>query len=245
MLLDRYALISGATGGIGSQTAKLFASKGARLVLLARDEQKLQALKEELEPFGVEVHCFAFDIANKEEIKNFFKSLQKITKVLDIVVNNAGILHSGMFALTKEEEIERVFQTNTTSSFYLLQYATRFLKKSKVASVVSVGSIMAEKGSFAHSLYSASKSALLGLNNSLAKEFAPHIRFNIVSPGVVDTKLIADMPEQNRQEVIKNTPLGRIAKPKEVAEVILFLASDMASFITGEVIHVDGGLCLI
>ena len=245
MLKGRDILITGSTGGIGFATAEIFALNGANLMLVAHDLQKLEDQKNYLKKYNITVEIYCVDIASESEVKRLYGKLFKIRKKLDSIVNNAGVLHSKMFGMISSNELNEVFQTNTLSSFYMLQYGVRFLKKSDVASVVNIGSVMAEQGSLGHTLYSASKSALLGLSRSLAKELAPEIRVNLVAPGVVETKLIASMQKEQREAIVKNTPLNRVAKPEEVAKAILFLVSDMSSFVTGEVLHVDGGLCSI
>ena len=245
MLKNCWSLISGASGGIGVSLAKEFAKNGSNLVLVAKDEIKLIGLKKELKEFGVEVYTFAFDISSYDEVKQFFKNLPKITKRLDIVINNAAIMHTSMIATTKKEDIDKLFQTNVFSAFYILSFASRVMLKAKKGSIVNINSIMGCSGASGHSLYSATKASISGFTKSLSKELAPFIRVNEIAPGVVDTKMIEKLKDEEKEKIIQNTPLKRIANPDEIAKVALFLSSDMASFITGECIRVDGGLCSI
>ena len=245
MLKNCWSLISGTSGGIGKSIAKEFAKNGSNLLLLARDEEKLTNIKEELKEFGVEVHTFAFDISSYDEVKRFFKNLPKITKKLDIVINNAAVMHTSSIATTKKEDIDKVFQTNVFSGFYILSFASRMMLRAKKGSIVNINSIMGCSGASGHSLYSATKASISGFTKSLAKELAPFVRVNEIAPGVVDTKMIQKLSDEEKEKIIKNTPLNRIANPDEIAKVALFLSSDMASFITAECIRVDGGLCSI
>lgn len=239
MLTDRWVLITGASSGIGEATAQLFAKNGAKLLLLARDMQKLQAIQKSIK---TQCHIFSVDVSKYDEIKECFIQIRKITKTIDVLVNNAGILESSMFMMTKQETIKNLFEVNTFSQMYVTQFASKMMIKQKKGSIVNVASIMGVSGASAHALYSASKSAVIGFSKSLAKELSP-IRVNAIAPGIVDTPLLDSLSEEQKEELSKKIPLKRLATPQEIAQSILFLASDMSSYITATILEVDGGLC--
>jgi len=241
MLKEKWAIVTGASSGIGLATAKLFSQNGAKLILIARDESRLKALKEELES---ETHIFSVDVSRYDEIKECFLKIRKITKNIDILVNNAGILKSSMFIMTNQSSIEELFRINTFSQMYMAQFASKMMIKQKRGSIINISSIMGVSGSSAHAAYSASKAAIVGFTKSLAKELAP-IRVNAVAPGVVMTPLIDSLTLDEKEELVKKIPLKRLASPKEIAMSIMFLASEMSSYITASVLEVDGGLCSI
>jgi len=242
MLKNRWTLLVGANGSIGEETAKLLSKNGSNLILVAKDKNRLESLERKIE--NVEVYCFDVNIKNQNEIKNLFKNIRKITKKLDIVVNNAAVMNISTLIGIKADDIEEVFRVNLFSQFYILQLAYRMMLKNEKASIINISSLMGIEGNFGHSLYASSKSALIGFSKSLAKELAP-VRVNVVAPSVVQTDMINSLNQEEKEKIILKTPLKRIAKPEEIANVILFLASDMSSFITSEVIRVDGGLCSI
>jgi len=242
MLQGKWVLITGASRGIGRATAKEFALQGANLLLVARDAQALQTIQEEIQTPS---HTFVCDLSNEKEIKELFLKIRKITKVLDVVVNNAGILYSAPLFMSKREDIEKVFATNFYSVVHISQYASRMMLAKKQGSIINISSIMGISGASAHSIYSASKASLIALTKSLAQELSPYIRVNAIAPGVVDTSIIDGMDEEKQRVLKERTPLQRFAKESEVAQSILFFATDMSSFITGEVLRVDGGLCSI
>jgi 3-oxoacyl-[acyl-carrier protein] reductase len=242
MLKDRWVLITGASKGIGKATAREFAKNGANLLLVARDKQALQALHNELQTSS---YIFICDISTEVEIKQLFVKISKITKTIDVLINNAGILYSAPLLMSKRDEMEKLFATNFYSVMHMSQYASRMMLRQKKGSIVNLSSVMGIEGAKNHTAYSASKASLIALSKSLSKELAPFIRVNVVAPGVVETSLIESLKNTQREKIINTIPLQRFAKDIEIAQTILFLASDMSSFITGEVLRVDGGLCSI
>jgi len=242
MLDKKYALITGASRGIGAATARIFAKKGANLILVARNKEALQKIQDELSLL-TQVHIYACDLQKSTEIKKLFGFIRTHTKELDILIHAAGMMYSAMQMMSREQIIKELFDTNFISAYELSRYASKMMLRQKSGSIVFISSIMALEGAKAHSAYSASKSALKGLMHSLAKEYAPHIRINCVAPGVVQTDMIASLSKEEKERIIAATPLARLAMPEEVAQTLLFLSSDMSSFITSQTIRVDGGLC--
>jgi len=242
MLENKWAIITGASSGIGLATAKLFAYHKANLILISKNKEKLKSITNEFEK---NIYIFETDLSNYDDIKKLFSDIRKITKKIDILVNNAGIIESSMLMMTQEENIKKLFENNTFSQIYMAQFTSKFMLKHKKGSIINITSIMGISGAKAHVAYSSSKAAIIGLTKSLAKELAPFVRVNAISPGIVDTPLISNISEEKKDKLTSQILLKRLATPKEIANAILFLASDMSSYITETVLEVDGGLCSI
>jgi 3-oxoacyl-[acyl-carrier protein] reductase len=242
MLEEKWVLITGASRGIGRSTAHEFSRNGAKLLLVARDRDELEKVQKEIQTLS---YIFVCDLANEEAIKKLFLEIRKITKNLDVVVNNAGILYSAPLLMSRREEMEKLFATNLYAVVHISQYASRMMLAQKKGSIINISSLMGISGAKSHALYSASKASLLGLTKSLSLELAPYIRVNAIAPGIVETSLIETMTPQKQEALKESTPLKRFAKDSEIAQTILFFASDMSSFVTGEILRVDGGLCSI
>ena len=242
MLRDKWVVITGASRGIGEATARLFAQNGAKLILVARNEAKLRQIQNELTPCS-EVYIYPCDIKQSDTIKELFSFIKQHTKELHILIHAAGMMQAGMQIMTKEQSLKELLDTNFISAYELSRYAAKTMLRQKSGAIIFFSSIMALEGAKAHSAYSASKAALEGLMRSLAKEYAPYIRINCVAPGVVETDMIASLSDEEKERIIAATPLARLAMPEEIAQTLLFLSSDMASFITSQTIRVDGGLC--
>jgi len=243
LLKNRYALITGSTSGIGKAIAEVFAENGAKVILHAKDTKKLDAAVLELEDKGFDVFGISFDVGDQASVKSGFMELKKKTKQLDILVNNAGVMEVGALMSISEQKLHELFATNTFGAFFTSQLASRMMMKQKSGSIINIGSVMGERGEAFHSAYAATKAALSALTKSLAKEFAPFsIRCNTIAPGVVETPMTESMSDEEREKFLNRIDLKRFADPKEVANVALFLASDLASYITGKTIEVDGGM---
>ena len=241
MLEGKTAIITGASSGIGLATAELFSKNGAFVILVSKNLKKLEKATENIERKAL----FQADLSKYDEVKKLFLDIKKITKNIDILVNNAGIIHSSMFMMTNDKTIKELFEVNTFSQMYMAQFASKMMLRQKKGSIINVSSIMGVEGAKGHVAYSASKSALIGFTKSLAKELAPFIRVNAVIPGVVDTPLLDNLDNEAKENLSSQILLKRLATPEEIAKCILFLASDMSSYITSTVLEVDGGLCSI
>lgn len=243
MLKNRYALITGATSGIGKAIATTFAKNGAQVILHGKDKEKLQKALTELQADGLQVFGVSFDVGSQESVKKGFGEIRKITKKLDILINNAGVMEVGALMGVSQQSLYELFAINTFGAFYTTQFASRMMVKQKNGVIVNIGSIMGERGEAFHSAYSASKAALGAFTKSIAKEFAPYnIRANMIAPGVVETAMTESMNEEEREKFLKRIALKRFATPQEVANAALFLSSDLSSYITGKTIEVDGGM---
>jgi 3-oxoacyl-[acyl-carrier protein] reductase len=241
----KVAFVTGSTHGIGWATAEVFAAHGATVVLNGHSDAMLlharaAALREK---FGVECHEICADIAQPDQVEKCYQEIFRRFKRLDVLVNNAGVLTSSLLGMISADCIRTMFETNAFSAILNLQQAARLMSRSGSGSIVNVTSILATHGEAGQSVYAASKAALIGLTLSAAKELAPrNIRVNAVAPGFIKTRMLEhNMTEAKSSERLAGIRMGRFGEPEEVARVILFLASDLASYVTGQILGVDGG----
>lgn len=241
--MRKNVLITGGSGGIGSAVALSFAKKGYNVgIVYNSDKESAEKLCLELKANEVASEIFKCDVSSRCEVEKLFCDFhEKIGKV-DVLVNNSGIAQQKLFLDITPREWQRIFDINVTGVFNMCQLALCDMLEKKQGSIVNVSSIWGVKGASCEAHYSATKAAVISLTESLAKEYGPSgIRVNSVAPGVIDTKMNAHLSEEDITALADETALGRIGKPEEVAEAILFLASDKASFITGQTLVCDGG----
>jgi 3-oxoacyl-[acyl-carrier protein] reductase len=246
MLLGKKVLITGAGRGIGNAIAHLFARHGAEVFINGRDEKVINALKVELEAaYAAVVHSIPFDVADPDAVKKGFRTLFALTKSLDVLVNNAGILDDALIGMVSHAQIQQTFSANTFSVLYCSQYAARMMQRNKRGSIINMASIIGRVGNAGQAVYGGSKAAVIGITQSLAKELAAqNIRVNAIAPGFIDTDMARSIPDEKYQQRMNSIAMGRIGTSEEVANVALFLASDLASYVTGQVIGVDGGMLI-
>lgn len=245
LLKDKVALITGASKGIGCSTARLFEAEGAILVLTSRTEAGLSAIKSELKFPNRHFFCL-LDVASLKSVDNLFVEINKQKIILDILINNAGImLPPKTFNLIEEEDYNLLFNTNVLGTMHVIKYALKHFLRKRQGSIINISSILGTKGTVGQSVYSSSKSALLGFTMSLSKELAPiNIRVNCVAPGFIETDMTTGIENSIREKTIASIGMKRIGKPEDVSKVILFLASNLSDYVTGQTIGVDGGMVI-
>jgi len=244
-MTNKVILITGATRGIGYATAKLAAMQRWTVILQGRDEERLLEIEEEFSAYGTTVHHLTYDVTDLNAIKKAFMWIKKEIGRLDALVNNAGILDDALLGMISEKQVSQTFGVNIEAVIYHMQYASRLMMKQKHGSIINVSSIIGRVGNAGQTVYSASKAAVIGATYSAAKELAPYnIRVNAVAPGFIETDMTKQLPKEKFEQRLSEIKMGRIGKPEEVANVILFLASDLSSYVTGQVIGVDGGMVI-
>jgi len=246
LLEDKLILITGATKGIGFATAKKFVQEGAQVFINGRNQSVLDKVADELGILSKhEVLTLCFDVSDPEQVKSNFQLLFKRVKGLDILVNNAGILDDALIGMVTSKQVNSVYGANTFGTLYCSQYASRLMQRRGGGSIVNISSIIGINGNEGQAVYGGSKAAVIGMTKSLAKELAPsNICVNAIAPGFIDTDMARSLDDDKFQERIDSIKMHRIGEPEEVANVALFLASSMSSYVTGQVIGVDGGMLI-
>lgn len=245
LLRGKVALVTGCDQGIGKSICCLFADHGATVYANILKEESAENLMLKCETLDGTVIPLVFDITDKSMIMESIKRIKKEQSgKLDILVNNAGVKYDGVVEMIDDNKIDTMFSVNVVGVIHMVQGALRLMKRNPDGGViVNISSIVGIRGNVGQSIYGATKGAVASLTRSWAKEFAPqHIRVNAVAPGSIDTRMFYEMSPERIQKSIEAIGLKRLGKPEEVAKVILFLASPLASYITGEIIGVDGGL---
>lgn len=244
-LLDgKTALVTGATRGIGRAIALKFASEGADIAFTYRSQEEAAlTLTAEIEAMGVRVKAYKSDAASFEDAHNVVTDAKETFGHIDILVNNAGITKDGLMMRMDEASWDAVIGTNLKSAFNFIHACTPIMARQRSGSIINMSSVVGVSGNAGQCNYSASKAGLTGLSKSIAKEMGPRgIRSNCIAPGFIATDMTGALPENLRQEWEKQIPLRRAGQPEDVAKVALFLASDLSSYVTGQVINCCGGM---
>ena len=244
-LLDgKTALVTGATRGIGRAIALRFAAEGADVAFTYRSQDEAAvALQAEMETMGVRAKAYKSDAASFEDAHNVVADVKETFGKIDILVNNAGITKDGLMMRMDEAAWDAVIGTNLKSAFNFIHACTPIMARQRGGSIINMSSVVGVSGNAGQCNYSASKAGLIGLSKSIAKEMGPRgIRSNCIAPGFIATDMTEALPENLRQEWEKQIPLRRGGQPEDVAKVALFLASDLSSYVTGQVINCCGGM---
>ena len=244
--MRRIALITGGSRGIGAACVRLFARSGYAVVFLAnRSVEKAQSLTDELRAEGLDVAYRLCDVSDGTQVASVAADILRSYRRIDVLVNCAGIAHIGLLTDMTDAEWDHLFAVNVRSVFSLTKAVLPGMISRQCGAIVNVSSMWGEVGASCEVAYSATKAALIGMTKALAKEVGPSgVRVNCVTPGVIDTDMNAKLREEDRAELADETPVGRIGSADEVARTILFLCGDDASFITGQVLGVSGGLVI-
>jgi 3-oxoacyl-[acyl-carrier protein] reductase len=234
-LAGKTALVTGGSRGIGAAIVRELAAAGATVVLCYRSgAEEAAALAGDVGARSVQA-----DVCSPEEAARLVDDAGDV----DILVNNAGVTRDGLLARMSDDDWRTVIETNLSSVFYTCRAVTRPMMKKRAGTIVNVSSIVGVHGNWGQTNYAASKAGIIGFTKSLARELGSRgVRANVVAPGYIDTRLTQVLPDEAKELMLRNTPLGRFGEPQDVARAVRFLCSDEASFITGEVLLVDGGL---
>lgn len=237
------ALVTGATGGIGRAIVKKLHDAGATVILTDRNQEMLDQFAADLKE---RVFAFSCDLGNPKDIEALIAKAEKAAGAVDIIVNNAGLTKDNLFMRMKDEDWDLVLNVNLTAGFRLIRAAIRGMMKRRYGRIVSMASVVGVTGNPGQANYSASKAGMIGMTKCLAAEVASRgITANCVAPGFIKTAMTDALPEEAKEKLARSIPMGRLGLPEDVANAVAFLASDEASYITGQTLHVNGGMAMI
>lgn len=238
-------LITGATGGIGRSICKLFQKQGAQLAIVGRDINKLNDFKQKELPDG-DVKVYAVDLSNENNIADLVEKVEADCGKIDVLINNAGITQDNLSLKISSEAWHKVLDTNLTSSFLLSKAVLPCMLKHRFGRIINMTSIVGVIGNAGQTNYAASKAGLIGMSKSMALEIASRgITVNCLAPGFIKTPMTDVLPEKAKEKLLDNIPMAKMGDPEDVANAAVFLASDEAGYITGQTIHVNGGMAMI
>jgi len=246
-LSGRVALVTGASQGIGRTCALRLAKDGATVAVAARNQEKLNELVAEITAVGGTAAAFALDVCDEDQVKATVKAILSTPQFgkIDILVNNAGITRDQLVMRMKRADWDAVLQTNLTSAYLCIQSVIPSMLKQRYGRIVNITSVFGQMGQAGQANYSASKAGLIGLTMAIAREVGSrNITCNAVAPGFIETAMTAVLSDDFKQTAVKQIPLGRVGSPDDVASAVAFLASDDASYITGHVLSVNGGMLM-
>ena len=246
MKLDgRVALVTGASQGIGHACALALAREGASVAVAARNQAKLDELVAEITSQGGKAAAFVMDVADEDQVKSAIKSAIAHFGKIDILVNNAGITRDQLVMRMKRADWDAVLATNLTSAYLCIQSVIPSMLKQRWGRIINITSVFGQMGQAGQANYAASKAGLIGLTMAIAREVASrNITSNAIAPGFIETSMTAALSEEFKQNAVKQIPLGRVGTPDDVANAVAFLASEDASYITGHVLNVNGGMLM-
>ena len=244
-LTGKVAVVTGASSGLGQQFARALSEQGCDVAILARRKERLEEFSKELKQNGHDCLPVSCDVTDEESIKNAVKAVVDHFGKIDILVNNAGITKDGLLMAMSEADFDNVIDTNLKGCFQMIRFASRRMMKQRYGRIINVSSVSGVAGNAGQANYSASKAGIIGLTKSAAKELASRgITCNAIAPGFVKTEMTDVLPDEVKENAKKQIPLGRFAEPEDIANAAVFLASDKASYITGQVLLVDGGMVM-
>ena len=241
MLKEKVVIVTGGTRGIGYETVKLFVENGAKVVLFGSKKESVDTAVENLKKENIEVLGYYPDLNNYEEVDNIIKEIYNKYGKIDVLINNAGMSANKKIDETSVLEFDKIIDLNINAMFYVTKAVVPYMKNQNSGVILNTSSMVSIYGQPSGVGYPTSKFAVNGFTKSLARELGSfNIRVNAVAPGITNTDMVANLPKEMIEPLIKTIPLGRIGEPRDIANAFLFLASDMASYITGNILSVDG-----
>ena len=244
-LTGKVAVVTGASSGLGQQFARALSEQGCDVAILARRKERLEEFSKELKQNGHDCLPVSCDVTDEASIKEAVKAVVDHFGKIDILVNNAGITKDGLLVAMSEADFDNVIDTNLKGCFQMIRFASRRMMKQRYGRIINVSSVSGVAGNAGQANYSASKAGIIGLTKSAAKELASRgITCNAIAPGFVKTEMTDVLSDEVKENAKKQIPLGRFAEPEDIANAAVFLASDKASYITGQVLLVDGGMVM-
>jgi 3-oxoacyl-[acyl-carrier protein] reductase len=244
LLENQVAIVTGGTKGIGKAICLLFAEQGAKVVAnFLKDVNAAEDLKKEAQSRGLSLGLFKADVTQFDQVKEMVEETFAQYGKIDILVNNVGLVRDNFLMLMSDEDWESLVRTNLTSLFYCCRIVIRKMIPQKIGKIINIASISGILGTPGQANYAATKGGMISFTKSLARELGPfNIHVNAVAPGLIESEVVSKMPKEKLEAIIKSSSLGRVGKPEEVAQAVLFLASEHSNYITGQTIIVDGGI---
>lgn len=243
MLSDKVAIVTGASRGIGRAIALALAAQGAKVVASARNAEALAQLAEEIKAQGGDALAVVGDVALEDDANNLVKQAVEAYGQVDVFVNNAGITRDGLLLRMKNDDWDAVLDTNLKGAFLCTRAVAKVMSKQRSGRIINISSVVGEMGNAGQANYCASKAGLLGLTKSVARELARrNVTVNAITPGFITTEMTEDMTEKAQEAMTEQIPLGRPGSAEDVANAVIFLASDQSAYITGQVLGVNGGM---
>lgn len=243
---EKIAVVTGGSRGIGAAIAKKLASRGMTVIInYCGSEDRALAVKSAIEAAGGQAEAWRCDVSDCGQCEAFVKAVMEKYGSIDVLVNNAGITRDGLMMRMRDEDFSRVIDTNLKGTFYMMRFASRHMLKAKKGRIINMASVVGLMGNAGQVNYAASKAGVIGATKSAAKELASRgITVNAIAPGFIDTEMTGALSEKVQEQILTQIPLGSFGKPEDIANCAAFLASDEAAYITGQVIQVDGGMCM-